>query len=129
MATDVGKIEQREGVCPYCGQVQMVLAATDEEANRKAADNCKCDGSKKARSAGLCRDNIREICGAGANYYQMDILDEEVVDTLMDLGNLVVYDNIEQAAIRLADSTVIIKQTKDGVSVSRKKALSVKLEA
>lgn len=121
--------ETMEGFCPYCGQAQMVVATTDEEANRKAAENCKCDGAKKARSAGQCRDNIQEICGAGANDYQMDVLDAEVIETLKDLGNHVVYDNIESAVIRLADSTVAIKQTKDGVSVARKKALSVKLEA
>ena len=123
------KREAREGICPYCGQMQMVEAVTDEEANYKAMQNCNCDGSKKARSAGQCRDNIREICGAGANDYQMDVLDEEVIDALQELGNLVTYDNIESAVIRLADSTVTIKQTKEGVSVARKKALSVKLEA
>lgn len=123
------KRETREGYCPYCGQMQMVEAATDEEANYKAVQNCNCDGSKKARSAGQCRENIREICGAGANDYQMDVLDEEVIEVLQELGGFAVYDNIESAVIRLADSTVTIKQTKDGVAVSRKKALSVKLEA
>ena len=123
------KREAREGICPYCGQMQMVEAVTDEEANYKAVQNCNCDGSKKARSAGQCRDNIREICGTVANDYQMDVLDEEVIDALQELGNLVTYDNIESAVIRLADSTVTIKQTKEGVSVARKKALSVKLEA
>lgn len=123
------KREEREGFCPYCGQMQMVEAVTDEEANYKAMQNCNCDGSKKARSAGQCRDNIREICGTGANNYQMDVLDEEVIDALQELGNLVTKDNIESAVIRLADSTVTIKQTKEGVSVARKKALSVKLEA
>lgn len=123
------KRETREGYCPFCGQMQMVEATTEEEANSKAAKNCNCDGSKKARSAGLCRDNIREICGTGAGDYQMDVLDEEVIEVLQDLGGFAVYDNIESAVIRLADSTVTIKQTKDGVAVSRKKALSVKLEA
>ena len=123
------KRETREGYCPFCGQMQMVEATTEEEANHKAASNCKCDGAKKARSAGLCRDNIREICGPGAGDYQMEVLDEEVIEVLQDLGGFAVYDNIESAVIRLADSTVTIKQTKDGVSVARKKALSVKLEA
>ena len=123
------KREAREGFCPYCGQMQMVEAVTDEEANYKAIQNCNCDGSKKARSAGQCRDNIREICGTGANDDQMDVLDEEVIDALQELGNLITYDNIESAVIRLADSTVTIKQTKEGVSVARKKTLSVKLEA
>lgn len=121
--------ETREGFCLYCGQMQMVEAATDEEANYKAVQNCNCDGSKKARSAGLCRDNIREICGTGAGDYQMEVISEEIVDILQELGNLTVYDNIQSAVIKLADSTVTIRQTQGGVSVSRKKALSVKLEA
>lgn len=123
------KRETRGGYCPFCGQMQMVEAATDEEANSKAAENCNCDGSKKARSARQCADNIEEICGAGANNFNMEVCDAEVIEALKALGNLVVFDDIESAVIRLADSTVAIKQTKDGVSVARKKALSVKLEA
>ena len=123
------KRETREGYCPFCGQMQMGEATTEEEANSKAAKNCNCDGSKKARSARQCADNIQEICGPGANNFNMDVCDEEVIENLKKLGNLAVYDKIESSVIRLADSTVTIKQTKDGVSVSRKKALSVKLEA
>lgn len=121
--------EAMEGYCPFCGQMQMVEATTEEEANSKAAENCNCDGSKKARSAKQCKDNIQETCGPNANEYQMDVLDEEVIEIIKDLGSMCVYDNIEAASIRLPDSVVALKQTKDGVAVSRKKALSVKLEA
>lgn len=121
--------ETMEGYCPFCGQMQMVEATTEEEANSKAAENCNRDGSKKARSAKQCKDNIQEICGPNANEYQMDVLDEEVIEIIKDLGSMCVYDNIEAASIRMPDSVVALKQTKDGVAVSRKKALSVKLEA
>lgn len=116
-----------EGICPFCGQVQMVAACGEQEAIRKAAESCNCDGSKKSRSAAQCADNIQEICGAGANNYNMDVCDEEIIEALKKLGELAIYDKLESAVIRLADSTVSIKQTKEGVSVSRKKALYVKM--
>ena len=121
--------ETMEGYCPFCGQMQMVEATTEEEANSKAAENCNCDGAKKARSARQCAANIEAICGIEANNFNMEVCDADIIDVLKALGKLVVFDDIESAVIRLADSTVAIKQTKDGVSVARKKALSVKLEA
>lgn len=129
MARDINKDKQLEGACIFCGQMQTVLASSDEEANQVATENCRCDRSKKARSAKQCKDNIQEICGPNANEYQMDVLDEEVIEIIKDLGSMCVYDNIEAASIRLPDSVVALKQTKDGVAVSRKKALSVRLEA
>lgn len=117
------------GVCACCGQTQMVEATTEEEANRIATARCRCEEGKKARSAMQCTDNIEEVCGATATNYGMEEIAEDIIDPLRELGSLCVYDYIEAATIRLADSTVIIKQTKDGVAVSRKKALSVKLEA
>lgn len=123
------KKELREGFCPFCGQKQMVEADSDETANEAAAENCNCDGAKRARSARQCAQNIDEICGPNANSFNMEVCDEKIIEALRVLGSLAVYDEIEAATIKLADSTVSIKQTKDGVAVSRKKALSVKLES
>ena len=117
------------GVCSYCGQTQMVEADSDEEANRIATENCRCDAGKKARNARQCADNIEQICGSNAKEYGMEAVITDIIEALQGLGSLCVYGYIEAASIRLPDSTIAIKQTKDGVAVSRKKVSSVKLEA
>ena len=119
-------MESIMGTCMYCGQTRMVEAATQEEADRIAAEECTC--GNKSKSIRKCKDNIEQICGFSAQAFGMDILSNETIDVLKDVGELCVLEAIGTATFRLPDSTVVIKQTKDGVSVSRKKVLSVKVE-
>lgn len=119
--------EQLTGTCIFCGQTRMVEANDQKEADRIAAENCTCDN--KLKSCRQCSDNIDKICGAPAKDFGMDIVTEEVIDTIKEAGQLCVYGHIDLASFRLADSTVTIKQIKDGVAVARKKVSSVKLEA
>ena len=120
-------MEQMTGTCVFCGQTRMVEAETQAEADRIAAENCTCDNNlKRVRQ---CSENIDQICGATAKDFGMDIVTEEVIDSIKDIGRLCVFGHVDGATFRLADSTIAIKQIKDGISVSRKKALSVKLEA
>ena len=120
-------MKEMTGTCVFCGQTRMIQADNQKEADRIAAERCTCDNNlKKVRQ---CSENIEQICGAPAKDFGMEIVTEEVIDALQDIGQLCVYGHIETASLRLADSTIAIKQIKDGVAVSRKKVSSVKLEA
>lgn len=120
-------MEQMTGTCLFCGQTRLVEAEDQNEANRIASETCTCDNNfKRVRQ---CSDNIEKICGETAKDYGMDIVVEDVIDELKEVGKLCVFGYMLGASFRLADSTVAIKQTKDGVSVSRRKISSVKLEA
>ena len=115
------------GTCAFCGQTKIVEAESQEEANRMAAEECTCDNNyKKARQ---CADNIDMICGQNATEYGMEMVTEEVTEALKEIGRLCIYGHITAATVRVTDSTINIKQIKDGVAVSRKKVSSVKLEA
>lgn len=120
-------MKQMTGTCLFCGQTRMVEADTQEEANRIASENCTCDN--KLKSCRQCSENIDKICGATAKEFGMDVVVEDVIEEIKAVGKLCVYGYIEVASFRLADSTIAIKQIKDGVSVARKKVSSVKLEA
>ncbi|MCQ2563892.1 MAG: hypothetical protein MJ128_05340 [Mogibacterium sp.] len=115
------------GTCLFCGQTRMVQAETQSEADRLASENCTCDNNLK--KVHQCAENIDRICGESSKEFGMDLVTEEVIDSMKDIGRHCVYGHVEAATIRLADSSVTIKQIKDGVSVSRKKVSSVKLEA
>lgn len=115
------------GTCIFCGQTRMVEADSQAEADRIAAETCTCDNNmKRVRQ---CSDNIARICGEEAREFGMELVAEETVDSMKEIGSLCVYGYLDMASFRLNDSTVIIKKTKDGVAVSRKKVSSVKLEA
>ena len=59
----------------------------------------------------------------------MEIVTEEVKEEIKNIGQLCVFGYVEAASFRLTDSTISVKQIKDGVAVARKKVSSVKLEA
>ena len=116
------------GRCKFCGQTRLVpFDCTQEEADLYAAENCACDNNlKKVRQ---CSENIDQICGETARGFGMEIVSEEVINAIKEAGTLCVYGLIGSASFRLTDSTLVIKQIKDGVAVARKKVSSVKLEA
>ena len=118
---------QMTGTCPFCGQTQIVEADDQREADKLAAQHCSCDNNLK-RIAQL-EDNIDSLCGPEIKAFGMDIVTEEVIDALKTIGALCIDGHIETAALRIADSSITIKKTKDGALASRKKVLSVKLEA
>lgn len=120
-------MNEMTGTCMFCGQTRLVEAETQREADRIAAEHCTCDNNlKKVRQ---CSENIEQICGESAKGFGMEIVTEEVKEEIKNIGQLCVFGYVEAASIRLTDSTISVKQIKDGVAVARKKVSSVKLEA
>ena len=115
------------GTCVFCGQTRLVNADSQAEADRIAAENCTCDNNMKRIRQ--CSDNIEKICGEESKEFGMDLVTEEVIDAMKDIGGLCITGHLDTASFRLSDSMVVIKKIKDGVAVSRKKVSSVKLEA
>lgn len=116
------------GTCRFCGQTRIVpFSCTQAEADIYAAENCACDNNlKKCRQ--LC-DNINVLCGEECKQFGMDIVEEDVIDALKEVGKLCVYGYVGSASFTIKGTSIGIKQIKDGVAVSRKKVSSVKLEA
>lgn len=119
--------EEMKGVCPFCGQEAFVEAETQEEADLKAAQSCKCDNSVKRIY--LLGQNIEKLTGPEICKFNMEALPEETTEALKDIGSLCVVGEIEAVTVRVPDSTIKIRRTKRGISVSRMKALSATLEA
>ena len=120
-------MKELTGTCYFCGQTQMVKAENKLEADKAAAENCSCDN--KMKRARQCADNITTITGEEAQDIGMEKVPEEVISQLIEVGSLIVGGDIESASFKLQDSTITIKKTKEGTSVSRRKVLSAKLEA
>ena len=116
------------GTCKFCGQTRLVpFECTQEEADLYAAENCACDNNlKKCRQ--LC-ENIDKLCGEECKQFGMDIIEESTIDALKEVGRLCVYGYINGASFAIKGTSIAVRQIKGGVSVSRKKVLSAKLEA
>ena len=121
-------MSEMTGTCRFCGQTRIVPFDCDQEtADRYAAENCICDNKlKKCRQL---NENIEQLCGEECQQFGMDILEESTIDTLKEVGKLCVYGYINSAGFAIKGTSITIRQIKEGVSVSRKKVSSVKLEA
>lgn len=118
------QLKEMTGTCRFCGQTRLVEAEDQVQANLIAAEHCICDNNlKKVRQ---CSENIDQICGETARGFGMEIVSEEVIDAIKEAGTLCVYGLIGSASFRLADSTLVVKQIKDGVAVARKKSVVCK---
>lgn len=114
------------GTCRYCGQAQIVMADSQAEADLTATESCSCDNViKKIKQFG---ENVEKVCGQEATSFGMEQLTEEVIDIIKDCGTACLRGLVDSASLRVTDSTISIKLTKDGVAISRKKVSSVKLE-
>ena len=116
------------GTCRFCGQTRIVpFPCSQADADRYAAENCACDNNLK-RVRQLC-ENIDKLCGEGCKQFGMDIVEENTIEAIKDVGKLCVYGYINGAVFAIGGTSIAIKQIKDGVSASRKKVSTVKLEA
>ena len=120
-------MKEYTGTCVFCGQQQIVQAENQREADKAAAENCTCDN--KLKRTRTTTENINRICGEDAQNFGMEIVAEDITDALIELGRLCVHELITSASVKIPDSTITIKSTKDGISINRKKTLSLKTEA
>lgn len=119
--------EKMTGTCPFCGQEQFVQAASQEEADIRAAQNCSCENDLKRKYQ--LGQNIEKLTGPEICKFNMEVLSEETREALKEIGSLCISGELELITVRTSDSTIKIRKTKGGIAVSRMKALSATLEA
>lgn len=120
-------IRDMTGTCKFCGQIMMVKASSQMDADRMASENCNCDNILKKNKR--LEDNIEQLCGEECKNFGMELVEESTIEAIKEIGRLCIYGTIDSAGFRVSDSVISVKKIKDGVSVSRRKAVSVKLEA
>ena len=72
---------------------------------------------------------VEEVFAVESEEEPVEALPEETTAALKDIGSQCVVGEIEAVTVRVPDSTIKIRRTKRGISVSRMKALSATLEA
>lgn len=111
-----------EGVCRYCGQVQVVKASEPLEGN--AADewitrHCKCEDAAKARTAEAMEERIEALLN---DCQSMGFKPEnaETVEIVTQIAHSVLAEVIGNVALTLpSGDKLTIKAAKDDVSIKR----------
>ena len=119
--------EMMTGFCTACGTGQTVQAETQEEADRKATETCKCTEGKPERIRWEFR---RKIKASASEYKEKEItpLDDETVRIVLELADLVIAGRLNVATIAWEEQEIEIKRTASGLKFSRKKRLEVSIE-
>lgn len=111
-----------EGVCRYCGQVQVVKASEPLEGN--AADewitrHCKCDEAAKARIAEAMEERIEALLNA-CRVAGFEPESAETVEIVAQIAHSVLDEVIDKVTLTLpSGDKLTIKATKYDVSIKR----------
>lgn len=117
------------GICKYCGTMQMVNAETLEEANVKASQHCTCEGADREMKLLAVRDVVNDLMGEGALERGFSTCTIRQMEMVNELAELVVDDVIKKASLALDTSNITISKGLDTVKINRNKKTSICLEA
>lgn len=93
------------GVCKYCGQIQNISAATQEEADKIATNRCYCPGARKAQKREAMVRNAKAINYEGT---------ENISDLLITAGDMILNEEIQGIAIAAGNIKFKASSNKDG---------------
>lgn len=105
------------GACVFCGQTKMVKipeGAKENEENREATMQCDCDEAK------AYQEKVTNINVAQQFIQNELVAPDGVKEVLKTLSEMVGYEQIDQAVVRLGGSTYTVKEKKYKVSVEKK---------
>lgn len=120
------KNEIHEGVCRYCGQVQQVEAATQEEADEVATEKCDCDEAKRYRHRLEFFQLIDDACARVPADGGFVAMTDAQIEALHTIGEMMASGTISKAAIDIADSRCIMSTKKeDGLTFKRSRTLQL----
>lgn len=113
----VGEIEMdyMNGVCKGCGQVIIVEAADQQDADIKATDRCGCHESRLIKNRVRIRNTITDLCGEAAEERGFQWLDTELTELIINLAELTQLGRVESAQLRAGDSVIKIRTNADGM--------------
>ena len=118
-----------QGVCKHCGWVQPVMAESQEAADAIIARKCSCGGYEREGRLLQLNEAIRGTVGEDCSIYDLQPLEEGVVDFLYAAGVLVVENRIQKISIDVDGATVKIGVSPKGVvKVDRKESRKVSAE-
>jgi len=111
-------MENYNGICHYCGQIRIVQAESQEDADKKSSLLCDCDSASCVRNLEDLKLRINTVTTncEGQGY---EPLDEDVNNEVFALSVLVLSERIEKASITLEKGKITISGKSGSVKVNR----------
>ena len=101
-----------EGICRYCGQMQSIIAESQEAADSAVTRNCDCSGSTLAKRDEMIKEAAFQV-GSGA--------DVGIIDEIHHLGVMALTGLIDAATLNVDGITFKVAINANGqVRVTKK---------
>lgn len=118
-----------KGRCKHCGTVELIMAESQEAADAIIARKCSCGGYVKEGRLLQLNAAIRDTVGEECGVYDLQPLEDGVVEFLYSAGILVVENRIQKISVDVDGATVKISVSPKGVvKVERKESSKVSAE-
>ena len=107
------------GKCEFCGTEMGVMAETQADANRLAAERCGCAGVGIARKKESMKKRLGELIGSKCGGAGFSPVTDDVYDVIETVGIMAIEGQMQQASFKVDGTTVSIKAG-EKTKVSRK---------
>lgn len=118
-----------DGKCRGCGEIQVVIANSQREADELVTDACGCEESKHIKEYDMMMANIDEVLGKACTKNGFYPVDSVTIARVRELADLIWRGKIEKASFEIDRTTILISNTTKGIRVSRKRIEEICLGA
>ncbi len=108
-----------KGFCKDCGQMHLVDANSQKEADVIATDKCDCESEVKWLR--LMHDNVDMLCGSKSSELDFEPMEQPAIDLVKTACELVHKGFIESVKVSAADSEVVITRVVAKINIVRKR--------
>lgn len=109
-----------EGICKYCGEIQPIMAQSQEEADMLISRVCKCRGAEEEDKRDRICANAEEITEG---------LDPAITSMMATIGCFIQSGVISKATIKVENITLSVSiNSNDQVKFKRKETCEKELQ-
>ena len=115
-----------QGTCKYCGSVQPIIAESQMAADAIIERKCDCGGYVREGRLLQLKEALKGTVGEECSIYDLQPLEEAVVDFLHKAGVMVFDNRIQKIAVDVDGVSIRISvNTKGVVKVDRKESRKI----
>lgn len=100
------------GKCKYCGREVIIIAASQEDADRQASRDCSCGGMRQEeavhRRKEAMTNELTKLIGSECEAEGFRPVKTKTAATIAVLGDMVVDGEIQKATIAVDGTTITI---------------------
>lgn len=120
-------MQMYEGVCKYCGTIQLVLAMDQIDADEKISECCQCDGAEVEKKRIQLLENLNLTIGDGCVEQGFKRVSNEQETLITEMALAVLFGKLDKAVCQIGSTVITISTTSEKVKVKRveKKAMAL----